>query len=298
MRKMNARIGNLVSVVIPCYNKVQFVAEAIESVLAQTHHEVEIIVVNDGSLDNTDEVVTRYPMVRLLNQKNQGVSAARNTGLLNSKGAFVVFLDADDRLLPEALEVGFRCMEEHPECAFVSGHVRIIGIDGSFLWKPEESCIQKKHYRELLTGNYIWTPSAVMFRAMVFDEIDGFSILRSGAEDWELYLRIARIFPVYCHNKVVAEYRVEGAMTADPARMLRESLATLRAQWRYVRQNRENQEALRRGILGARKYYGDPLLREVREDIKKSEWRRAIRKAFILLKYCRCGFWNLLFRKS
>src|SRR5215212_9690625 len=92
----------LVSVVIPCYNQAHFLSEAIESVLAQTHPNFEIIVVDDGSTDNTSEVAARYPGVRHIRQDNQGLAAARNTGLRESKGTCLVFLDADDRLLPNA----------------------------------------------------------------------------------------------------------------------------------------------------------------------------------------------------
>src|SRR5919199_424046 len=124
---------SVVSVVIPCYNQAHFLGEAIESVLAQSHPHFEIVVVNDGSTDNTSEVATRYPGVRCIRQDNQGLSAARNSGLARSGGKYVVFLDADDRLLPEALEAGLECLKAHPECAFASGRYRIIAGDGSIL---------------------------------------------------------------------------------------------------------------------------------------------------------------------
>ena len=89
----------LVSVVIPCYNQAHFLGEAIESVLAQTYPHLEIVVVDDGSTDNTGEVAARYPGVRYVRQENQGLAAARNTGLRHSSGDYLVFLDADDRLL-------------------------------------------------------------------------------------------------------------------------------------------------------------------------------------------------------
>src|SRR5918995_6377717 len=111
----------LVSVVIPCYNQAHFLGEAIVSVLAQSYPRFEIIVVDDGSTDDTPEVAARYPGVRYVYQNNQGVSAARNSGLARSEGEYVVFLDADDRLLPEALETGLKCLKTHSGCAFASG---------------------------------------------------------------------------------------------------------------------------------------------------------------------------------
>ena len=127
----------LVSVVIPCYNQAHFLGEAIESVLAQTYPHLEIIVVDDGSPDNTEEVATRYSGVRYVQQANQGLAAARNTGLRHSTGAYLVFLDADDRLLPQAVEVGLQQLQAHPECAFTFGKWRQIAGDGSPLPKTD-----------------------------------------------------------------------------------------------------------------------------------------------------------------
>src|ERR687889_2943029 len=121
----------LVSVVIPCYNQAHFLGEAIESVLAQSYPNFEIIVVDDGSMDDTSEVAGSYPKVRLVRQENQGPSGARNAGLARSEGEYVVCLDADDRLLPEALKTGLKHLEAHPECAFVHGHYRHITVEGA-----------------------------------------------------------------------------------------------------------------------------------------------------------------------
>src|SRR5215217_62523 len=93
----------LVSVVIPCYNQAHFLKEAIESVLKQSYAHYEIVVVDDGSTDETSEVASSYEGVRLIRQENRGLAEARNTGIKHSEGDFLVFLDADDRLLPEAL---------------------------------------------------------------------------------------------------------------------------------------------------------------------------------------------------
>src|ERR687890_1245755 len=111
LQKEQEVVAGLVSVVIPCYNQAHFLGEAIESVLAQSYKDFEIIVVDDGSPDNTSEVAARYPGVRCVRQENQGLAGARNTGIRESKGEYLVFLDADDRLLAEALEVGVKNLE-------------------------------------------------------------------------------------------------------------------------------------------------------------------------------------------
>src|ERR1700728_2917065 len=97
----------LVSVVIPCYNSARYLAETIESVLAQTYARVEVILVDDGSTDTTPEIAQSYP-VQYVYQTNRGISAARNTGVVRGRGEYVQFLDHDDRLLPTAIEVGVK----------------------------------------------------------------------------------------------------------------------------------------------------------------------------------------------
>src|SRR5438045_8737275 len=94
----------MISVSIPCYNQAHLLPEAIESVLAQTYAHIEGIVVDDGSLDDTSQVANRYAGIRCIRQQNQGLSGARNTGLRESLGDFIMFLDADDRLTPNAVK--------------------------------------------------------------------------------------------------------------------------------------------------------------------------------------------------
>src|SRR5690606_28150709 len=123
----------LVSVVITAYNHARFLGEAIESARGQTYPHVEVVVVDDGSTDDVQSVMAQYADVQTVWQPNQGLSAARNTGLRNSNGTFVIFLDADDRLRPSAAAAGLACFSTHPDSAFVSGdHVRI-DAEGAFL---------------------------------------------------------------------------------------------------------------------------------------------------------------------
>src|SRR5690606_15764736 len=140
----------LVSIVIPCYNHARFLGEAIESALGQTYPRVEVVVVDDGSTDDTAAVVVRYPAVRYVRQANAGLAAARNAGLRASTGELLVFLDADDRLTPGALEEGLRCLRARPECAFVYGAYRWIEADGTFHdigWAA--SRVFEDHYAEM-----------------------------------------------------------------------------------------------------------------------------------------------------
>ena len=97
----------MVSVIIPCYNGEAFLKEAIESALEQSYNEVRVIVVDDGLTDSSPEIAQMFP-VRYIRQPNRGLTASRNLGVLESNGSYIVFLDADDRLKPEAIETGLR----------------------------------------------------------------------------------------------------------------------------------------------------------------------------------------------
>ena len=114
----------LVSVIIPCYNSARYLAETIESVLAQTYPRVEIILIDDGSTDATAQIAQDYP-VNYVYQANRGISAARNSGFLHSQGKYVLFLDHDDRLLPRGVEAGVKLLEEHPECAIAVANINL-----------------------------------------------------------------------------------------------------------------------------------------------------------------------------
>jgi len=249
--------AGLVSIIIPCYNQAQFLREAIQSALAQTYPHREIFIVDDGSTDNTAEVTAGYRDVRYIRQENSGVSTARNTGLKESRGEYLVFLDADDRLLPEALEIGVDCLRQHPECAFASGHSRFITADGSFLSKSEQPYITRDHYLELLRGNYIWCPGSVIYRRSVFEIVKGFDTSLGPGADYDLYFRITRQSPVFCHNHFVAGYRIHGSsMSADHSLMLQDTLKALNAQWEFVKGSNRHIEAFETGKKQCQSYYG------------------------------------------
>src|SRR5690348_13326256 len=111
----------IVSVIITCYNHGKFLGDAIRSVLKQTYRNLEILVVDDGSTDNTAEVVLSFADVNYVYQANAGLSAARNKGIDKSRGSFLVFLDADDWLYPDAIRTNLLYLQQNSRCAFVSG---------------------------------------------------------------------------------------------------------------------------------------------------------------------------------
>jgi len=246
--------SGLVSVIIPCYNQAHFLDEAIESVLTQTYPNREIIVVDDGSTDNTAEVAGRYSAVRHIYQENAGPAAARNAGVEAGRGKYLVFLDADDRLLPEALEIGVDCLRQHPECAFVSGHCRLIVTDGSLLAKPKQPSIKRDYYLEFLRRNYIWALSTVMCQRTAFEIVKGFDTSLGRCEDYDLYLRMTRDHPIFCHNQFVADYRLHNlTRSVEHSLMLQDTLSALAGQWDFVKGSHRYIEALKIG----KKYWQD-----------------------------------------
>ena len=290
---------SLVSVIIPCYNQAHFLAEAIESVAAQSYRHHEVIVVDDGSTDNTAEVAGDYPTVKCVRQANQGLAAARNTGIRESRGEFLVFLDADDRLLPRALEIGFTYLHDHPECAFVAGWCKWIAVDGSPLDTPTRTWVGKADYfGKLLTCNNMGGIMAVMFRRSALDAVGGFDPSLRRSEDYDLYFRITKNFPVYCHGEPVALYRRhDGTLSHDPGAMLRSSLCVLRSQRGHTKGNSAYEEAYRNGVQYWQNCYGERLIEQVRSNIRAGEWRCAFQGMLTLLRYYPRGFFQNAARK-
>ena len=284
-------VSKLVSVIIPCYNQAHFLNEAIESALNQTYPHVEIIVVDDGSIDNTPKVAARYPGVRYIRQDNQGPSVAQNTGLLASSGEYVIFMGADDRLLLNGIEVGLKHLSANPECGLVSGQVRLIASDGSPLSTPEQLHVESDHYAALLRDGYIWTPAAVIYRSSVLDIVGGFDTTLVVAEDFELNLRIARNFPICSHDKVVAEYRMHGEnLTCKSGLMLKYAFVVIRMQRKYIEGNRHYEEAYRAGIKNKRRVFGERLLKEFINHMRAHRWMPGMQDALVLVQYYPRGF--------
>jgi glycosyltransferase involved in cell wall biosynthesis len=246
----------LVSVVIPCFNQAHFLVEAIESVRAQVYPRLEVIVVDDGSADNTLEVASRYPDVRPLRQPSRGVAAARNLGFTESLGEFVAFLDADDRLLEHAIQIGVEALAKRPHIAFAAGRSRDIREDGRVIRGRQQPLVTQDHYLRLLEGCYIWSGSSVVYKRSAIEGVGGFNETLDAGDDYELYLNIARRHPIFCHGTVVTEYRRHGSNTTrDAALVLRSELRVLRGQ-RANLTSRQDRVARRAGMRNVRMEHG------------------------------------------
>jgi glycosyltransferase involved in cell wall biosynthesis len=203
----------LVSVIIPSYNHGAYLGEAIESIRKQTYNPIETIVVDDGSTDNTKDVVQQYPEVKYIYKKNQGPSVARNTGIKNSTGEYLVFLDADDYLFTDAIAINLSFLQGNKQLAFVSGGHHKIYTESNWV-QPVINEVTSDHYKHLLRGNYIGMPSTVMYRRWVFEDYL-YDTSITPCEDYDLYLRIARKHPVMHHGHILAAYRLHGSNTSS-----------------------------------------------------------------------------------
>ena len=274
----------LVSIVIPCYNQARFLGDALDSVLAQTYTPREIIVVDDGATDDTAEVAARYGGVRCVQQRNKGLPAARNAGLRASAGDYVVFLDADDRLLPEALQVGADTLDVQPYAAFAVGRHRRIAEDGTPLATPLRPRVDRDHYVSLIRRCWIPMPATVMHRRNRLLQIGGFDVRTRFAEDYDVYLRLSRCYPIVDHYVEVAEYRQhDGTQSRNTERMLVATLSVL-AQHRPGPDATAAHRAAYRARDNAVWYY-DRLLEAVLEDARDGRWLRALQKLYVFARH-------------
>lgn len=203
-----------VSVIIPTYNYGRFIAEAIESVLEQAYPASEIIVVDDGSTDDTEIVVAKFgEKVQYIKQANGGVCAARNNGFAKSTGDIIAFLDADDTWMPEKIEKQVAKFAEDAEIGLVhcgtrefdsaSGETRALQIEGKEGWVANEHILFDKPVIN-------FSSSVLMISRKAIDDVGGFDTRLKNGEDWEFCLRVARKYKVGFVPEALVNYRNHG----------------------------------------------------------------------------------------
>jgi glycosyltransferase involved in cell wall biosynthesis len=190
----------LVSVIIPSYNRREMLLQAVAAVLAQTFTDYELIVVDDGSTDNTPAALAPYTgAITLLTGDNKGVSAARNDGVARARGEYVAFLDSDDLWLPDKLS---------RQVSFLAAHPEVLVCQTEEIWIKNGRRINpaKKHRKP--SGMIFFpslalclvSPSAVMIKKTFFREIGGFDEMLPACEDYDLWLRISCRHPIHLIN--------------------------------------------------------------------------------------------------
>ncbi len=272
----------LVSVVIPCYNQGRYLSEAVAGVAARDAL-VEVVIVDDGSGDDTAAIASGLERITYVRQDHAGLAAARNRGLEASAGTFVIFVDADDHLLPGAIDTGVRALAANPDCAMAYGRCVMMGPGGELWPAPEMPTIRCGHFAALLRTNLIWLPAMAIFRRGPLVGAGGFDEEFDAAADYDVYLRIAKDHPIHDHGQLVAAYRRHEPTTAgDAAQMLRETLAVM------LRNCPDGDPALltawREGYANWQDFYGMQLAEEIRRDVYSTAPWRAIVKAITLAR--------------
>jgi glycosyltransferase involved in cell wall biosynthesis len=253
-----------VSVIIPCFNHGRFLRAAIASVRGQDYPAVDLLVVDDGSTDGSHAIGHAHG-ARVLMQPNLGVSAARNLGLEHARGELVVFLDADDELMPGAIASGVQELQAHPDAACVVRRCQLMDATGRSLPTNYPQVKTEDLYREWLLWNFVWTPGAAIFRRTALQDIGGFPEDVSGAADYAVYLRLARDGRVVFQANDAVRYRQHGSnMSQDPALMLSHTLMVLRRERPHV--PRDYAAAYSNGRRAWAAFYGDQMIERMRRE--------------------------------
>jgi len=224
----------VVSVIIPAYNCARFLPESLESVLRQTFRDFEVIIVDDGSTDNTPAVLESYfkaypDLIRYIRKQNGGPASARNAGIQEARGELIAFQDADDIWMPEKLEMQVAYLREHPEAGVVFTDYAL--LSGETVLMPS---IQSRYevpsgmiFEKLLTQHFIAMPS-VMVRRACLDQVGVFDETLIGAEDYNFYLRLASRYPFGFVDKLLVKVRShEDSLSENLEQMCRDEVANL-----------------------------------------------------------------------
>ena len=206
-----------VSVIIPTYNRSKYIRRAIDSVLKQTFTDYEIIVIDDGSTDNTGEILRGYgERVSYIRQSNQGISASRNRGIGIAKGKYIAFLDSDDEWVPEKLALQVKLLDNDERLGLVCSRMVILNEQGDQCgMKPQKRT--GKNFRELVEIGGDLPTSTIMTRKECFDKVGVFDKDLPPMEDFEMWVRIASQYDVYTiPDKILAYYYRHGhQITSD-----------------------------------------------------------------------------------
>jgi glycosyltransferase involved in cell wall biosynthesis len=198
-----------VSVIIPAYNYAKYTVETVNSVLQQTYQDYEIIVVNDGSTDDTEirlQPFIEKKQIKYIYQENKGASNARNTGIKNACGEYLAFLDCDDLYLPQKLELSVACLKKNPSVGLVYTPLLFIDELGRVLHKDKDPCYSGMVFDKLILKVFIRNSTCVI-RKQCFDKVGLFDESLFYPADWDMWLRISESFPVDYISLPLSKYR-------------------------------------------------------------------------------------------
>lgn len=196
-----------VSVIIPTYNRSQYLRNSIDSVLNQSYQDFELIVVDDGSTDDSKEVLSKFNgRIRYFYQENMGVSAARNKGIREAKGEYIAFLDSDDTWAPEKLEKQMLLFKNKPEVSLQYSFARY--KDNDLNYDDIRPRHVSKNLQDFLYGDTVLPTPTVILRKYCLDKVGLFDEDLYGIEDYDLWLRIVREFNIDFISEVLADVNI------------------------------------------------------------------------------------------
>jgi glycosyltransferase involved in cell wall biosynthesis len=226
----------LVSVIVPVHNGAATLEETLGSVAAQTHRDIEILIVDDGSTDGTTRVAERFcarePRARLIRQPHGGVASARNRGIAEARGAWVAPIDSDDLWHPDKLAAQIEAAAAAPvPVGFVYCWFDYVDAEGRSLGPGERFAVEGRGFERLVYRNYVGNGSALLISREALRSVGGYDEGRGFldcCEDMVLQLRLARRYPVAVVPRPLVGYRIGGARSADYRRAYRSWLAALK----------------------------------------------------------------------
>ncbi|WP_245828401.1 glycosyltransferase family 2 protein [Solemya elarraichensis gill symbiont] len=195
-----------ISVIIPTFNRAATLSRAIDSVIAQTHTADEIIIVDDGSTDETQQLLANYPQLKVIRQQNLGVSAARNLGIAKASGEWIAFLDSDDAWLPTKLQTQLTALKENQDYRFC--HTEEIWVrNGVRVNQMNKHAKSGGHIFERCLPMCVISPSSALMHHTLFDSIGHFDESLPACEDYDLWLRLCATEPVlYIEEPQITKY--------------------------------------------------------------------------------------------
>jgi glycosyltransferase involved in cell wall biosynthesis len=289
---------------MPCHintpEQAELLHETLQTVSTQTCQDYEIILVDDGSPEPIATMADAYTNIRSIRQQNAGPAVARNTGISQSRGQYLVFLDADDHLLPSALATGVEALMAHPDAGFAVGPREEMTFQGEPVpWHVPPPPPQTDIYLPLLRFDwYVIPPSSAMFRREVVEAVGGFQD-PWGADDLDFYLRVARRHEACCYQSpAVTRYRrYSTSSSRDGERMLGSIRAVYARQWPLVEGNPDAETAYRHGLQRLTDIFLDCLVENVEDRLQTGHHTGALRSARLLRSECPDRWQALLSRR-
>ena len=297
----------LVSIVVPTYNSARYLASTVDSVIAQTFEDWELVLIDDGSSDNTaqlsQQLAAANPKIRAVQGTHGGPAVARNEGLRHSdpRSEFVIFLDSDDRWEAKALETLLQALKDNPGCVAAHGLARATDLQGAQYEADDLADSMRRRravtangltdvpisepttFSTMLVRNWIVTPGTCLMRRSALDEVGPFDPETSPADDWDLNIRLARAGNLALVDRVVLDWRRHPDSLDNTNR--RGRWAHLVVRWRTVRSALNSPEQRRAAL-----------------DIMRAEWRslwsttraamsnRDLRRVIAESRYCTAWF--------